>query len=45
VAVAEVVAGVTVEIPETIEEQKGKTPIAMVKTATVDVVDGNIIKI
>jgi hypothetical protein len=39
------VAVATVEILEMIEEQKEKTPIVMVKTATVDVVDGNITKI
>jgi hypothetical protein len=43
--VAEAVVVVTVEIPETTEEQKEKTLMAMVKTATVDVVDGNITKI
>ncbi len=41
----EVVVAVTVEIPETTEEQKEKTLMAMVKIATVDVVDGNITKI
>jgi hypothetical protein len=41
----EVVVAVTVEIPETTEEQKEKTLMAMVKTATVDAVDGNITKI
>ena len=35
----------TVEIVEMIEEQKEKTLMAMAKTATVDVVDGNITKI
>jgi len=45
VVAVEVVVAVTVEIPETTEEQKEKTLMAMVKTATVDVVDGNITKI
>jgi hypothetical protein len=44
-AVEVAVAAATVEIVETIEEQKEKTLMAMVKTATVDVVDGNITKI
>jgi hypothetical protein len=39
------VAAATVEIAEMTEEQKEKTLMAMVKTATVDVVDGNITKI
>ena len=39
------VAAAMVEIAEMTEEQKEKTLMAMVKTATVDVVDGNITKI
>jgi len=35
----------TVEIAETTEELKEKIVAVMVKIATVDVVDGNIIKI
>jgi hypothetical protein len=44
-AVEVAVAAATVEIAEMTEEQKEKTLMAMVKTATVDVVDGNITKI
>jgi hypothetical protein len=44
-ATAVEVAAATVEIAEMTEEQKEKTLMAMVKTATVDVVDGNITKI
>jgi len=45
VATAAEAEAVTVEIVETTEEQKEETLMATVKTATVDVVDGNITKI